>query len=205
MVIWQDSTVDVCYCQHSIHRISSDCPPKPWLSTDCGHLTGRGYPEIGRPNVCVDPQRTCYIAPIGLITPILLQLAHTKTFTSLHSSHPYQFISLTSINITLCLTCVMFLDDMDQLIYDQADLVGLLPLIVGQHPILFQVLHLVRVRDNGLQSCKGEGQRSCDQAIRSYDWMNDCMLRTCMCGCSHKIWWKELQDTCSVIRGKWVA
>ena len=50
----------------------------------------------------------------------------------------------------------MFFDDVDQLVDDQADLVRVLSLIVGDDVILFQMLHLVGMRDNSLHCCKGE-------------------------------------------------
>lgn len=50
----------------------------------------------------------------------------------------------------VCLTCVVFLNDVHHLACGEVHLVGVLPLVVGQHSVLLQVLHLIRVRDDGL-------------------------------------------------------
>ena len=64
-------------------------------------------------------------------------------------------------------TCIVLLNDVDQLVGLETDLVGVLSLVVCQHFVLFQTLHLVRMGDNGFQSCRQGGKwgrsRSCDR------------------------------------------
>ncbi len=50
----------------------------------------------------------------------------------------------------------MFLDDMDYLSSMEADLMRVFPLVIIKNSVLLQVLHLIRMGDDGFNSCEGE-------------------------------------------------
>lgn len=114
---------------------------------------------------------------LSLISPVstthfttVYQIISPVSLTNIYLSH-LCIVSLVSTIphlLIICLTCVMLLYDVDQLVDHQVDLMSILPLIVSQHPILLQVLHLIRVRYDRLQGCTKRKQ-SHDKPAQS-DW-----------------------------------